>query len=520
MGGKQNEDSFGAFTLERIVDRRRIGSISVCIVADGVSSEEGSKGASQLAVDVASEVIKDLVAALPATPSSAEIHQLLATAVRRADSCIKEAARTSVNHKSMSTTLVIALVIDYVLYVVHVGDSRAYLLRDRTLYRLTVDHTYVEEMISRHKLTRSQANTKVNRNVLTRYLGPGIQVEVDPRILDPQSTSEDPHFESQLTVKPGEIVLICSDGLTGKVSENRIGALISAHQRRPRQAAEALIQAACEQRETDNITAVLMRMPSKHTLRGMMSHKWRFGSALLLLTLLLAGTLLMLSNYHWILPDHALASPNTAGSTAAVMPPIRAAPGNTGEAASHSFDAESTANAIVLSTVTIAAPTVTPIPVHAARPVLLMPAPAVPPPPRSLPSVTTELILTPTLPVLAARIDKDSNIKVLALGMNASAGIYELCFTEASRPSDCFSPWPYFSVEKPANDGCTFDSTGVVTCHTTMTVLTGLFRQQGIQLSDAMTTTLLLYQWQEGCSAGPQDCRKMPPLASDVVILQ
>jgi protein phosphatase len=144
----------------------------------------------------------------------------------------------------MGTTLTAAaLAGDHHLQLAHVGDSRAYLLRDGTLEQLTVDHTVVGELVRRGRLTPEQAAVHPERSILTRAVG------LDPRI--PVDTPD------SLELQDGDQVLLCSDGLTEAVDDDQIAQLLSAGPD-GNAACQALIDAANAAGGPDNITVVLL----------------------------------------------------------------------------------------------------------------------------------------------------------------------------------------------------------------------------------------------------------------------
>jgi protein phosphatase len=144
----------------------------------------------------------------------------------------------------MGTTLTAAYVDDAHVAIAHVGDSRAYLFRSGTLQRLTQDHSLVDELVRRGKLTEEQAAEHPQRSIITRALGPEPDVEVDTWTYP---------------ARGGDVVLLCSDGLTSMISEERVRALLESHENLDA-AADALINEANEAGGRDNITVVLFRL--------------------------------------------------------------------------------------------------------------------------------------------------------------------------------------------------------------------------------------------------------------------
>jgi protein phosphatase len=144
----------------------------------------------------------------------------------------------------MGTTLTAAYLDDAHLAIAHVGDSRAYMFRDGTLKRLTQDHSLVNELVIRGKLTEEQAAEHPQRSIITRALGPEPDVDVDTW---------------SYPVKAGDVFLLCSDGLTSMISEERVTEVLS-NAESLQQAAEQLIADANGAGGRDNITVVLFRL--------------------------------------------------------------------------------------------------------------------------------------------------------------------------------------------------------------------------------------------------------------------
>jgi protein phosphatase len=144
----------------------------------------------------------------------------------------------------MGTTVTAAYVGDDAVSVAHVGDSRGYRFRDGTLEKLTTDHSLVEELKRRGRLTEEEAEEHPQKSVITRALGPEPAVEVDTLTYP---------------ARPGDIYLLCSDGLTGMVAEDRIAEILS-ESKSLQAAGQALVREANERGGRDNITVVLFRL--------------------------------------------------------------------------------------------------------------------------------------------------------------------------------------------------------------------------------------------------------------------
>src|SRR5215212_2267507 len=168
----------------------------------------------------------------------------LATAVEGANRRIHELSQGDESLAGMGTTMTAVSVGDGEVAIAHVGDSRAYRLRDDELERLTHDHSLVDEMVRAGRLTPEEAEVHPQRSIITRALGPEPQVEVE-RMTYP--------------ARSGDVYLICSDGLTTMVPEDALGAVLRGRSSL-RQAAEELVRAANEAGGRDNITVVLFRL--------------------------------------------------------------------------------------------------------------------------------------------------------------------------------------------------------------------------------------------------------------------
>jgi PPM family protein phosphatase len=213
---------------------------TVFAVADGLGGHQGGEVASAAAVaPLAALDGREL-----ATPTEAA--EALAAAIQEANSAILERAAGDPSLWGMGTTMTAAAVTaDGHLQLAHVGDSRAYLLREGALEQLTADHTVVAELVRRGRLTPELAAIHPERSILTRAVG------LDPRI--PVDTPD------PLDLRPGDQYLLCSDGLTEAVPDPTIAELLSAKEDGDT-ACRSLIDAANEAGGPDNITVVLVRV--------------------------------------------------------------------------------------------------------------------------------------------------------------------------------------------------------------------------------------------------------------------
>ncbi|HEX2728522.1 MAG TPA: Stp1/IreP family PP2C-type Ser/Thr phosphatase [Rubrobacteraceae bacterium] len=201
-------------------------------VADGIGGFEAGEVASSITIDVLREM---------------EPGYSFEEAVREANRRILEAAHNDERLSGMGTTVVAARFSgtqrEPVAEIAHVGDSRAYLLRDGQLTPITEDHSLVAELVRSGDLTRAQASNHPQRNLITRAIGADDEVEVDT---------------STLPVKANDRVVLCSDGLSDMVPEERIREILAASPDDPETPARRLLTAALEAGGTDNITVVVV----------------------------------------------------------------------------------------------------------------------------------------------------------------------------------------------------------------------------------------------------------------------
>jgi PPM family protein phosphatase len=204
------------------------------VVADGMGGAQAGEVASRIAVESFQQGLGD----------TAEPETALAALALAANSHIHELSHANVEQAGMGTTLTALYVGEEEVSIAHVGDSRAYCLRDGELLRLTDDHSLVDELIRQGRLTPEEAVEHPQRSVITRALGPEGTVEIDTR---------------SYRARSGDVYLLCSDGLTTMVGEDLLAAELLAHPRL-RDVGEALVRDANEAGGRDNITVLLLRL--------------------------------------------------------------------------------------------------------------------------------------------------------------------------------------------------------------------------------------------------------------------
>lgn len=202
------------------------------VVADGMGGHRGGDVASQMAVEMLGEDILTDGDALTAS-------------IQRANRAIYEAGEADRNLDGMGTTVVAMIAQEDSAQIAHVGDSRAYLLRDGKLRRLTQDHSYVNSLVREGKLSEQEAEFHPQRSVLERALGQESEVEIEMQLID---------------TKPGDRVLLCTDGLTTHISDPEIEDLLSSAGQ-PTEVSKRLVTEALDAGGNDNITVIVVDFP-------------------------------------------------------------------------------------------------------------------------------------------------------------------------------------------------------------------------------------------------------------------
>jgi PPM family protein phosphatase len=201
------------------------------VVCDGMGGARAGEVASQMACE-----------RLVAIPSGSGDKDQLREAIVEANSSIAARSLAEPQLLGMGTTLTSALIHDTTMILGHVGDSRAYLLRQGTIRQLTEDHSWVGEMVRRGEITPAEAATHPHRSVITRALG--TEGEAQPDLVE-------------IELEPGDRLLLCSDGLSGMVPDEKIEEILQ-QAPGPQEAADALVQAALAGGGEDNVTVVLV----------------------------------------------------------------------------------------------------------------------------------------------------------------------------------------------------------------------------------------------------------------------
>jgi serine/threonine protein phosphatase PrpC len=218
------------------------------LVADGMGGHAAGEIASRIAADSISEFILHTAEDDGTWPHAYDDHlkrstNRLMAALKVANGRVIEAMRKDARLRGMGTTVVASIVEGETISVAHVGDSRAYLIRNAQMSRITNDHSWVFEQVQAGMLTEEEAERHPLRNVITRALGGAASVMPDA---------------TEVECRSGDFYLLCSDGLTGMVPDDEILRAVVDHEN-IEDAVQCLIDLANERGGYDNVTAVLIK---------------------------------------------------------------------------------------------------------------------------------------------------------------------------------------------------------------------------------------------------------------------
>ena len=232
---KNNEDSLGYWEPEDDAEFQRKGRLA--IVADGMGGYEGGQEASQMAVDALLRVYREFGAGAP--------QEALIEGLQTAHEDIRQYGLTHPALRGMGTTCTAIAIVNDGLHFVHVGDTRLYLVRDARIIQVTRDHSYVGRLVEAGMISREEAETHPQRNILTAAVG-----------TNPELIMDSPERPEPLRAK--DVLLLCSDGLWGVVHDSEILAAVEKNDAKG--AGRELIELARGRGGPDNITVSILRL--------------------------------------------------------------------------------------------------------------------------------------------------------------------------------------------------------------------------------------------------------------------
>jgi len=215
------------------------GQDTVFVIADGMGGHAVGELASRTAVEY---VLSALPRELESAKNKKDIEDVLRLIIEKANVRVYLGSLDNKDFKGMGTTLTIAVLRDWRLYISHIGDCRVYLMHGSTLDRLTVDHTLVQELVDTGSITAEEALTHPKRHVLLKSLGVNEYMSPDTYSFD---------------ISEGDLILMCTDGLYGYVDETEIRTILRRHKDLDACAAQ-LIGAANRTGGKDNVTVILI----------------------------------------------------------------------------------------------------------------------------------------------------------------------------------------------------------------------------------------------------------------------
>lgn len=228
-----NQDSFYKCKIE---------DLSVFVVADGMGGHKAGEVASYTVVETVEEMINSSKEAL--ISHSLEIPKFINEVLNESNKRVYEKSNSSIEYEGMGTTVTMAVFYNDEIFLGHIGDSRAYLIRNQEILQITQDHSLVAELVRNGSISEKEAINHPQKNIITRALGTNENVKID--ILSK-------------SVNEGDIVLLCTDGLSNMVSDDMIKDILLTSND-IQEGCERLVSAANELGGLDNITALVIEV--------------------------------------------------------------------------------------------------------------------------------------------------------------------------------------------------------------------------------------------------------------------
>jgi protein phosphatase len=233
---KKNEDAL-------FVSDDSVGILpNLYIVADGMGGHKAGGTASKLAIESFCEYIANHDALHIKTRE--DVMRLLKMGILHANHMIHEKASGDEAYGGMGTTFTAATIIEDILYLAHVGDTRLYLVNRETIFQATTDHSLVQEMLDKGYISENEMNEHPQRHIITRAVGTYEKVKIDTLMYD---------------ISTVEYIVLCSDGLTSMVEDTLIHKIVYDYQENIEKIVDCLIQEANEQGGLDNIAVVIAK---------------------------------------------------------------------------------------------------------------------------------------------------------------------------------------------------------------------------------------------------------------------
>ena len=228
---KENEDSF---YIPEIND-----DLKLFLIADGIGGQSHGKLASMMTVD---EIVKYII---KNNDNVSDKAALMKESIIHSNDIVKRFAEENPKFSGMGTTLVSLLIEEDLAMIASAGDSRCYMIRNKIISQLTLDNSYVQYLLQKGAITIEEAQSHPQRNLITKAVGMQDDIDVDVECIK---------------LYPGDILLLCTDGLTTMLSDEEILHIILKKKGNMQVKSEALVNSAKNKGGTDNITAILVEV--------------------------------------------------------------------------------------------------------------------------------------------------------------------------------------------------------------------------------------------------------------------
>ena len=250
LSGKNNEDNFAVSAYS--VSKTNPTPSVFAIVSDGIGGHRSGEVASEMTVNMISQIIAQSDGIHPLDVFQKGFYAVSEEIVKQAE--------LDPSRKGMGTTAACVWIIGQQLYIAYAGDSRIYMMRGKQIQQLSRDHTWVQEALEKGILSKAAIKSHPNLHVIRRYIGSSEPPEPDLRLYLQSNESDMRARANQgTTLKPGDVIMLCSDGLTDLVNDSEM--LEALQGNTLKDAAKKLIDLANERGGHDNITVVMLGMP-------------------------------------------------------------------------------------------------------------------------------------------------------------------------------------------------------------------------------------------------------------------
>lgn len=254
LSGKNNEDNFAVSAYS--VGKNNPTPSVFAIVSDGIGGHRSGEVASEVTVNMISQIVAQSDGSHPLDVFQNGFYAVSEEIVKQAE--------LDPSRKGMGTTAACVWIIGHQLYIAYAGDSRIYLMRGKHIQQLSRDHTWVQEALDKGILSKAAIKSHPNLHVIRRYIGSSEPPEPDLRLyLQTNDNDMRARANQGTTLKPGDVIMLCTDGLTDLVNDNEMLAALQGHTLK--QATKALIDLANERGGHDNITVVMLGVPGWDT---------------------------------------------------------------------------------------------------------------------------------------------------------------------------------------------------------------------------------------------------------------